>query len=63
MKLTIIVDVESKPEAYQIVNRLRFWHTKVLSAVFNKKTYAFDDKVESKTIKHFLHDDFGKKIK
>jgi len=60
MKLTIILDVKNKIEAYEIVTKLSFKH-KVLSAVFNRKTYTFDDKDETKKVVKFLREDFGKK--
>lgn len=59
MKLTIVLDVKNKIEAYEIVTKLSFKH-KVVSATFNRKTYQFDESNENKKVVKFLREDFGK---
>ena len=62
MKTLIIkLKVDDDIEAYKAVNRLSF-EFNILEAEYNQKVYKFNKTNKNKLPKHFLRDDFDKKI-
>ena len=59
-QLTIKLKVKDDLDAYKAVTRLGF-QFEVEEATFNSKTYKFSKIDQSKKLKLFLRDDFGKK--